>query len=88
MKTFKIELSRITSLSPSTDLNMNLSAPESAVDVDDSCDSSSDIVKADYVEGTNYDSQMGSGSESQVDFGECIGKSYLTLDKIKLMHRN
>lgn len=50
---------------------MDLSASESAVDVDDSeLDSSSDIVKADYLDTANYDSHAESGSESQVDFGE------------------
>ncbi|KAK6616919.1 hypothetical protein RUM43_014889 [Polyplax serrata] len=50
---------------------MDLSASESAVDVDDSeLDSSSDIVKADYLDAANYDSHAESGSESQVDFAE------------------
>ncbi|EEB13596.1 conserved hypothetical protein [Pediculus humanus corporis] len=48
---------------------MDLSASENA-EIDESCDSSSDVTKLDFPDGINYDSHPESGSESQIDFGE------------------
>lgn len=48
---------------------MDLSASENA-EIDESCDSSSDVTKLDFPDGINYDSHAESGSESQIDFGE------------------
>lgn len=52
--------------------SMDFSALENNVDIE-SCDSSSDSVKRDFMEPINYDSQ-GSGSDSQTDFGELLNK--------------